>query len=212
MGTPDKRVLYITFLGVWVSLIAGILLLVKPSIHIILLAILFLISGEAVFMVWGINRTDFLAKNKAKDSQIIKGNKSLRELFFTGAATLVLSIILLLFREHLEGYVVQLTSLGLVILLALQWSCSARLYKTTKKKTAWFLLFFVIVLTAGASLFAIFPLFAVETRFKVLAALCFLSAGELLINFGYTMWVIRSFVAPKERTLPDKYPAVSANT
>ena len=51
MGTPDKRVLYITFLGVWVSLIAGILLLVKPSIHIILLAILFLISGEAVFMV-----------------------------------------------------------------------------------------------------------------------------------------------------------------
>jgi hypothetical protein len=134
MGTPDKRVLYITFLGVWVSLIAGILLLVKPSIHIILLAILFLISGEAVFMVWGINRTDFLAKNKAKDSQIIKGNKSLRELFFTGTATLVLSIILLLFREHLEGYVVQLTSLGLVILLALQWSCSARLYKTTKKK------------------------------------------------------------------------------
>ncbi len=211
MGAPDKRVLYITFLGAVVTLVAGVLLLMQPSLHIILLAMLFLISGEAVFMIWGINRTNLLAKNKAKDSQIIKGNKGLWELFLTGTVTVVLAIIILLFKNYLEDYVAQLTSLGLVILLVLQWSNNARLYKTTKTKMALSLLVIVIVLTVGASLLTIFSLFVVETRYKVLAALCFLSAGVLLGNSFYTLWVIKSSVASEKRTLPDKYPTVSAN-
>lgn len=189
MGVPDREYLYVTFIGALVTLIAGVLLLIKPSVHVILLAMLFLTGGEAVFLIWGINRTHI----RVKDT---KENRSLWLLFLTGLFTFILAIVILLFREYLTGYVIQLTALGTIVVLGLQWNSNAKLYSLTKKNLVLTLLVTIIILTAVAALFVIIPPFTVETRFKAMAFLCFLSSGVVLFNYVYSMWMIKSWPVP----------------
>ncbi|HHU98152.1 MAG: hypothetical protein RBR62_05480 [Bacteroidales bacterium] len=204
MGVPDKRYLYVIFYGAFVAQLTGILLLVKPSTHILLLALLYLVNAEVALFIWAMNKTNQPDRNgrkaiidnleeKREERPGKKTSRELKMLFYIGILTMIAAIACLVFKNHLQGYVVQITAGGLAMLLSIQWNSNAKLYSLTKRKTALAFLVTIIVLTAFAILFVIALPFTLEIRFKVLAFLCFGVSGVLLLNYSYAMRLIKRY-------------------
>ena len=57
MIIPDKRIVLVSMLGGLIGIALALLLLyANPQFQILLLAILFIMGGEATFMVWGVSK------------------------------------------------------------------------------------------------------------------------------------------------------------
>ena len=58
MSIPDIRLVYMNLVAALLVLIAGILCLLNPENHVVLLALLFIVGGEAAFVTWGMDRME----------------------------------------------------------------------------------------------------------------------------------------------------------
>jgi uncharacterized membrane protein len=148
MGVPDKRYLYVVLYGAFIAQLAGVLLLCRPTTHIFLLALLYLINAQVVFFTWGMNKTNLPGKKQRREENekmekksvskpIKKTCRDVKIFFYMGLVMIIVAISLLIFNNNLQGYVIQFTALGLSTLLAIQWNNNAKLYRLTNKKWFW---------------------------------------------------------------------------
>ncbi|MDD2824297.1 MAG: hypothetical protein PHR05_03775 [Bacteroidales bacterium] len=174
MSIPDKRIVLVSLLGGFIGIAAALLLLyATPQFQLILLAILFIVGGEASFMVWGISKINH------------KERKSLRLLFYTGISTLIFAVLLLSFRQYLEMYTLKITALGLTLGVSIQCYITNKLYKAYKKPFPLILLIITVTLLPATIPFVVYSPFLFQTSSRVLAILCFLYAADVFSGVLY---------------------------
>jgi hypothetical protein len=184
MSIPDKRLVYVTLLGGLLGISGGLLLLLAaPALQVILLSIMFIVGGEACFIVWGINKT-----NESKNSR-----KPVKILFYLGLVAVLVAVAILFFRQYLEMYVIQIVAFGMIMGLILEWYNAGKIYFTTKRAFSLFLLILSITLLVMAIPFAIHAPFFYETRALLLALLCFAYALLVFMSFSMTLKIVNAY-------------------
>ncbi len=184
MSIPDKRLVYVTLLGGLLGISGGLLLLLaSPTLQVILLSIMFIVGGEACFIVWGID--------KANGCET--GRRPIKILFYLGLVAVLAAVAILFFRQYLEMYVNQILAFGLIMCLILQWYNIGKIYFTTKKVFALVLLILSIALLVLAIPFAVYAPFFFETRSLLLALLCFAYALLVFLSFSMTLKVVNTY-------------------
>jgi hypothetical protein len=184
MSIPDKRLVYVSLLGGLLGISGGLLLLLaSPALQVILLSIMFIVGGEACFIVWGFYKT-----NECKNSR-----KPIKILFYLGLISILTAVAILFFRQYLEMYVFQIVAFGMILGLVLQWYNAGKIYFTTKKVFSLFLLILSIVLLVMTIPFAVHAPFFFETRSLLLALLCFAYALLVFMSFPVTLKIVNSY-------------------
>ena len=184
MSIPDKRLVYVTLLGGLLGISGGlILLLATPALQVVLLSIMFIVGGEACFIVWGINKT-----NDCENSR-----RPVKILFYLGLVAVLAAVAILFFRIYLEMYVIQILAFGLILCLILQWYNAGKIYFTTKKVFALVLLIISITLMILAVPFALHAPFFLETRTLLLALLCFAYALLVFLSFSMMLKIVNNY-------------------
>ncbi len=183
MNVPDKRLVYVTLLGGLLGISGGlILLLATPALQVTLLSIMFIVGGEACFIVWGINKT-----NDCENSR-----RPVKILFYLGLVAVLAAVAILFFRIYLEMYVIQIIAFGLILCLILQWYNAER-FILLQKVFALVLLIISIILLVMALPFAIHAPFFFETRSILLAILCFAYAIMVFFSFSITLKIVNTY-------------------
>lgn len=184
MSIPDKRLVYVTLLGGLLGISGGlILLLATPALQVVLLSIMFIVGGEACFIVWGINKT-----NDCENSR-----RPVKILFYLGLVSVVAAVAILFFRMYLEMYVIQIIAFGVILGLTLQWYNAGKIYDSTKKPFALVVLVLSIALLVLAVPFALHAPFFLETRTLLLALLCFAYALLVFLSFSMTLKIVNDY-------------------
>lgn len=186
MSLPDRRQILFTLIGAFIGILGGLFLLTSPTCHVVLLAILYIIGGEAAFIIWGLNKVNNVKNNE-------QSHRPLRCLFYVGLFAVLLAILILFFRLYLQMYTIQLTAAGLILGLILQWTITAKLYTATKKRRALTLLITTIILLAMVIPFLLFPPFSPEVRPMALAILCFSYVAVVMLCFWLITTVTHAF-------------------
>jgi dolichyl-phosphate-mannose--protein O-mannosyl transferase len=184
MSIPDKRLVYVTLLGGLLGISGGlILLLATPALQVVLLSIMFIVGGEACFIVWGLNKT-----NDCENSR-----RPVKILFYLGLVSVVAAVAILFFRMYLEMYVIQIIAFGAILGLTLQWYNAGKIYHSTKKPFALVVLVLSISLLVLAVPFALHAPFFLETRTLLLALLCFAYALLVFLSFSMTLKIVNDY-------------------
>lgn len=153
MSVSNKQLIFYTLIGALIGLLTGVFLFTSPTCHTMLLAIMYFIGGEAALIIWGVTKV-----NRVKDKEY--NNRILRNVFLIGIFAVLMAILILLFKSYFQKYPIQLTTVGLVLGLILQWTIISELYKVTKKHTTLGLFIFTVILLVLAVLFLIVSLFS----------------------------------------------------
>ncbi len=175
----EKSKFNLNLFGGIMGLLAGlILLLTSGSVSVLLLSFVFLLGGQACFLLWAIYRT----------SQ--KVDKNPLPLFMAfGFAALVVAVLILLFKEEMVLYIIKIgawgvfsgTSVHIIIML---------MRRMRQKIMAYILSLFISILAATcAILFVLFSPFGPEFRRIIVAALCFLYASNMFFSY-FIVWKI----------------------
>ena len=184
MSIPDKRLVYVTLLGGLLGISGGLLLLLaSPALQVILLSIMFIVGGEACFIVWGINKTYNCESSR----------RPVKILFYLGLVAVLAAVAILFFRQYLEMYVIQILAFGLIMGLILQCYNMGKIYFTIKKVFYLVLLIISIILLVMALPFAIHTPFFFETRSILLAILCFAYAIMVFFSFSITLKIVNTY-------------------
>lgn len=174
----EKSKFNLNLFGGIMGLLAGlILLLTSGSVSVLLLSFVFLLGGQACFLLWAIYRT----------SQ--KVDKNPLPLFMAfGFAALVVAVLILLFKEKMVLYIIKIGAWGVFSGTSVH---IIMLMKRMRQKTmAYILSLFVSVLAATcAILFVLFSPFGPEFRRIIVAALCFLYASNMFFSY-FIVWRI----------------------
>ena len=174
MSIPDIRLVYMNLVTALLVLIAGILCLFTPQCHIVLLAILFIVGGEAAFVTWGMDRVHHPEAR----------TRPLKFLLYIGLLAMILALIILFLRPYLELFVVQLTAMLLVMAYNMQLILAIKIYRAIKSRSSMVLIVISAVLLAATLPFLIYPPFTPEIRSTWMAVLSFLCLATVLVCFG----------------------------
>ena len=184
MSIPDKRLVYVTLLGGLLGISGGLILLfAPPALQVILLSIMFIVGGEACFIVWGINKT-----NDCENSR-----RPVKILFYLGLVSVVAAVAILFFRQYLEMYVIQMMAFGAVLGLFMQSYNSGRIYITTKNTFSLIVLILSVVFLLCTVPFVLHAPFFLETRSLLLALLCFAYALLVFMSFSMTLKIVNDY-------------------
>ena len=176
MIIPDKRIVLVSMLGGLIGIALALLLLyANPQFQILLLAILFIMGGEATFMVWGVSKINH------------KDNKSLGFLIYIGVFSLLFAVFLLFFRQYLEMYTVKIAALGMALGLGIECFIASKLYLARNKTIPLIFLIITIALFLATIPFMVFSPFLFQTRFQVLAILCLAYSADVFMIALYLL-------------------------
>ncbi|HOZ19787.1 MAG: hypothetical protein PHT64_06720 [Bacteroidales bacterium] len=178
MSIPDIRLVYMNLVAALLVLIAGILCLLNPENHVVLLALLFIVGGEAAFVTWGMDRVEH------------RESRPLQFLFYIGIAAMLLALIILFFRPYLELYTIHITAMLLIIVYILQLILAVKIYRTIKNRSSMWLIIISAVLLAATLPFLIYPPFTPDIRATWMAVLSFLCAATILSCFTLARRVV----------------------
>mgnify|MGYP000971370888 CR=1 FL=1 len=185
MSIPDIRLVYMNLVTALLVLIAGILCLFTPvpQNHVVILALLFIVGGEAAFVTWGMDRVHHPEA----------GKRPLKFLLYIGLSAMILALIILFLRPYLELFTVQLTAMLLILAYIMQLILAVKIYRTIKSLGSMVLIIISAVLLAVTLPFMIYPPFTAEIRFTWMAVLSFLCTATVLGCFTLArMTVLRS--------------------
>lgn len=184
MGIPDKRLVCVSLLGGLLGISGGLLLLLaSPELQVILLSIMFIVGGEACFIVWGINKTNDCGGDR----------RPIKILFYLGLVAVLTAVSILFFRQYLEMYVLQIMAFGMILGLVLQWYNMGKIYFATKKTFSLVLLIVSIALLVMTIPFAVHAPFFFETRSLFLALLCFAYALLVFLSFPVMLKAVNAY-------------------
>lgn len=180
MSIPDIRLVYMNLVAALLVLIAGILCLLNPENHVVLLALLFIVGGEAAFVTWGMDRVEHRESRP----------RPLQFLFYIGIAAMLVALIILFFRPYLELYTIHITAMLLIIAYIMQLILAVKIYRTIKSRSSMWLIIISAFLLAATLPFLIYPPFTPDLRATWMAFLSFLCTATILGCFTLARRVV----------------------
>lgn len=124
MSIPDIRLVYMNLVAALLVFVAGILSFMSPECHVVLLAILFIVGGEAAFVTWGMDRVHHPEADQ----------RPLKFLVYIGLSAILMAVVILFFRSYLQMYAIQFTAVLLILAFIMQCVLSYKIYRVLKKQ------------------------------------------------------------------------------
>ena len=173
MSIPDIRLVYMNLVAALLVFVAGILSFMSPECHVVLLAILFIVGGEAAFVTWGMDRVHHPEADQ----------RPLKFLVYIGLSAILMAVVILFFRSYLQMYAIQFTAVLLILAFIMQCVLSNNIYRVLKNRGSFTLMivsFFFLFMTLP---FLFYPPFSPGLRSVIIGILSFACTTTILFGF-----------------------------